>query len=93
MSLAVDSYYPERSKIELVPQVDLAFDCFFGSLKIDRLSKMGIPLEMPQMPDVAGDAKAAADKATKAAQEAAELAGQKTKETYDLVVPAEIDWC
>ena len=85
MSLAVDSYHPERSKIELVPQVDLAFDYFFGSLKIDRLSK--------KMPDVAGDAKAAADKATKTAREAAELAGQKTKETYDLVVPAEIDWC
>lgn len=47
---------------------------------------------MPQMPDVAGDTKAAADKAAKAAQEAAAEAARKSKEAYDLVVPAEIDW-
>lgn len=44
------------------------------------------------MPDVAGESKAAAEKAAKAAKEAADLAAQKTKETYDLVIPAEIDW-
>lgn len=49
-------------------------------------------VSMPQMPDVAGESKAAAEKAAKAAKEAADLAAQKTKETYDLVIPAEIDW-
>lgn len=48
---------------------------------------------MPQMPDVAGESKAAAEKAAKAAQEAAAEAARKSKEAYDLVIPAEIDWC
>jgi len=47
---------------------------------------------LPQMPDVAGESKAAADKAAKAAQEAAAEAARKSKEAYDLVIPAEIDW-
>lgn len=47
---------------------------------------------MPQMPDVAGESKAAAEKAAKAAQEAAAEAARKSKEAYDLVIPAEIDW-
>jgi len=48
---------------------------------------------LPQMPDVAGESKAAAEKAAKAAQEAAAEAARKSKEAYDLVIPAEIDWC
>ena len=42
--------------------------------------------------NMGGDAKAAADKAAQAAADAAALAAAKTKETYDLVIPAQIDW-
>ena len=49
-------------------------------------------MSLPQMPDVAGQSKEAAEKAAKAAKEAADLAAAKTKETYDLLIPAQIDW-